>query len=262
MMRSLLSSTAVAFALLAGAAAEAADALVLLRSGQLVPVDLDRLTVTGPARAPKGADGRLLALDLRPKDGRVYAVSDTGGLHRLDPATGTASRIAGLGQPIVLSDGLVLDFNPVADRMRVIDPSGGNYRVNPDSGEVVVDGRIGYAAASDGKRPVLVAGAYVNSMAGAKETALYTVDAAAAALNLQAPPNDGVQKPRGALGMPVGSAAAFDIRVDAAGRNRALLLVGTTLYDVETETGRSRPLGRIKGLTGEVADLVLLPTAG
>lgn len=262
MLRSLLSSTAVASTLLAGAAAQAADALVLLRDGRLVPVDLGRLVVTGPAAAPKGVDGRLLALDLRPKDGRIYAVSDKGGLHRLDPATGTASRIAGLGQAVVLSDGLVLDFNPVADRMRVIDPSGGNYRVNPDSGEVVVDGRIAYATPTDGKRPVVVAGAYVNSVAGAKETALYTVDAAAAALNLQAPPNDGVQKPRGALGTQVGSATAFDIRTDAAGRNRAHLVVGTTLFEVDTETGRSRRIGRIEGLTGEVADLVLLPTAG
>lgn len=264
MMRLTMISTAAALALLGAAAAEADSGLVLLRDGRIVPIDTDRLAATGPAMRPTGGDGKIVAFDRRPKDGRVYALSERGTLHRLDPATGELGRVAALSRPVAATDGTVLDFNPVADRIRLIDPTGANYRINPDTGEVVVDGRIAYdpAVGAADRRPVLVAGAYVDSVPGAKETALYTVDAGARTLNLQAPPNDGVQKPRGPLGIAVGSATALDIASDPAGGNRAWLLVGSDLYRLDTGTGAASRLGRVARLPGEVADLVILPGAG
>jgi hypothetical protein len=60
-----------------------------------------------------------------------------------------------------------------------------------------------------GKTPKIVAGAYTNSMKGAKETTLYDVDATGNVVK-QVPPNDGVLNSVGMLGMTAEN-VAFDI---------------------------------------------------
>jgi hypothetical protein len=52
-----------------------------------------------------------------------------------------------------------------------------------------------------GETPKIVAGAYTNSIKGAKETTLYDIDATIGGLIKQAPPNDGVLNAVGKLGV-------------------------------------------------------------
>ena len=54
-----------------------------------------------------------------------------------------------------------------------------------------------------GEKPNIVAGAYTNSVKGAKETALYNIDATIGGLIKQAPPNDGTLNAVGKLGVKV-----------------------------------------------------------
>jgi hypothetical protein len=101
-----------------------------------------------------------------------------------------------------------------------------------------------------GKTPKIVAGAYTNSMKGAKETTLYDIDASGALVK-QAPPNDGVLNSVGMLGMEAGN-VAFDI-VAGDATSEGWLMNGKTLYKVDLATGkasevpwrsRPRPAGR------------------
>ena len=135
----------------------------------------------------------MLGIDVRPADGMLYGLSPTGGLdhrsrHRQGDAEVEARHDAAVGREATV------DFNPVADRLRVIGADGTNLRTNVDDGKVTKDGKLKFAEADmhKGETPKVVAGAYTNSMKGAKETALYDVDATIGALVKQAPPNDGV----------------------------------------------------------------------
>jgi Domain of unknown function (DUF4394) len=245
----------------AAAEAEAAPALALTDDGRLFVFDTDTRRVEGGPVPVRGVEGRVLGVDVRPSDGAVYAVSDAPALYRLDPGSGEATEVAALSAPLPAGARAVVDFNPVADRLRLMAEDGTNLRVNPADGQATVDGRLRYDAGEEGagRPPAIVAGAYTNSVAGAKETALYTVDLASGRLNLQAPPNDGVQKARGGgLGLELETTPAFDIAAEG-GANRAYLLNRGVLHEVDLEGGSARRLGRVGGLRGDVIDLAILP---
>ena len=110
---------------------------------------------------------------------------------------------------------------PVADRLRVMGMNGTNLRVNVQTGEAVKDGQLKYAAGTPWAEtaPRVTAGAYTNSAAGAQQTALMTVDSLTRTLNLQAPPNDGVQQPRGEVARSLPAGFGFDILADGQGGN-------------------------------------------
>src|SRR5258708_121203 len=74
-----------------------------------------------------------------------------------------------------------------------------------------------------GEKPNVIAGAYINSVKGAKETALYDIDGTIGALLKQAPPNDGILNAVGKLGIKVDT-VAFDIWSDGNGKNEAWLM--------------------------------------
>lgn len=258
--RALLLS-GLAAATLAAAAAPAASATVFALVGD------DRLAMLDPASrataapvAIEGVEGRILGIDVRPADGKLYALYADGTIAVLDPKRGRAEAKAKL--ETMLPDGVVatVDFNPAADRLRVIGSDGTNLRVNVDDGKVVTDGRLAFADTDmhKGETPMIVAGAYTNSVAGTKETALYDIDGTIGALVKQAPPNDGVLSAVGKLGiMP--KAVAFDIVADGQGGNTAWLVADGRLYTVDLATGRAGETGALEGLETDVRDIAVMP---
>ncbi len=257
-MRTALLAVTALFSLAALPAA-ATTVVGLTADNHLVRVDAD----TGRASAPvmvRGATGRLLGIDVRPKDGKLYGVTDAGQVVTLDPATGTATPVSRLNAAFESGGRAVVDFNPVADRIRLMGMSGTNFRVNPDTGEVTRDGALKYQDGTpvSGTAPRITAGAYTNSMAGATATMLYTIDSMLGSYNLQAPPNDGVQQPKGVIAdLPAG--IAFDILSDNAGGNAGFLMVGTTLRGVNLENGALTTTRTVTGLpTTELADIAVM----
>jgi hypothetical protein len=154
---------------------------------------------------------------------------------------------------------MTVDFNPAADRLRVIGSDGMNLRINVDDGKVTKDGDLKFAEADQhkGKTPKIIAGAYTNSMKGAKETTLYDIDATGAVLR-QAPPNDGVLNTVGMLGMSVDQ-GAFDIIADGQGGNTGWLMMKGTLYRVDLTTGKGSEVAKIDGVSGTVRDIAVMP---
>lgn len=239
------------------AGASAAEIWALSADNQLAAIDTDAKKVTGTWEV-KGADTALRGIDVRPANGKLYAVGEDNVLYTIDPKTAQASAGAKLSQALPGKAWAVVSFNPVADRLRLIAPDGTNFRVNVDTGEVVVDKKLSYAAdgAYQGKTPEIVAGAYTNSYAGTKETALYDIDAATGRLFHQAPPNDGILVDKGELAKKV-KHAAFDIWSDGKGGNTAFVLIDGKLHTVALPQATTTEIGDIDGLPKKVIDIAV-----
>jgi hypothetical protein len=256
MTRTLRFTLAAAAMIAAAGGAQATTLLGLTADNMLVRIDGESRRASAPMRI-SGADGRVLGIDQRPQDGKIYGVTERGQIVTIDEA-GRATQVSRLNMPFESGGRAVVDFNPVANRLRLMGMGGVNFRVNVDTGEVVRDGELKYQAGTQlaETRPRIVAGAYTNSMAGAQGTALYTIDSLIGVLNLQAPPNDGVQQPKGMLGMGVPAGVAFDILAGANGANTGWVLAGGALHTVNLETGALTATGNVTGLPqAEIIDI-------
>lgn len=248
--------TGSAFALMAGTAI-AAPAIGLSGDKTLVMFDTETLAVSGTMDV--GGVEKLHGIDVRPADGMLYGVTSDGKVVTIDLGTGAATEKSTLSE--MLPDGVSasVDFNPVADRLRIVGSDGTNLRANVDDGSVTVDGKLAYDAADmhAGEAPNIVAVAYTNSIGKPEATAMYDVDATIVGLIQQAPPNDGVLKAIGKLGVDGAGTYAFDIAADADLNNTAYLVVGSTLHTVALDNGAATAVGSIEGAA--LRDIAVLP---
>ena len=257
-MKSITTLCAAGLLTLSAGAASATELLALSADGTLFKVDVASLKVTASMNVSGASD--LRGLDMRPASGQVYLLGGTDQLYTLDAASGKATAGSKLQTALPGSGQAVVDFNPVADRLRLMSPDGTNLRVNVDTGEAAVDGKLAYAADGPyaGKQAKVVAGAYTNSYAGTKSTALYNIDLASGSLMLQNPPNDGVQQEVGKIADGL-EAAAMDIVSDGKGGNTAYVLTGKTLHQLDLTSGKPATLGDIADLPEGIIDIAALP---
>jgi hypothetical protein len=238
-----------------GTAAQAATIVGLVDGKTLVWIDPATKAVKGKADI-KGATN-IVGIDVRPADGMLYAVSADGTISTVDPKTGQATMKSKLSETLKAGVTVTVDFNPVADRLRILTSEGVSLRVNVDDGKAVVDGALKYKDGDPmaGKPAKVIAGAYSNSLnpkpAG---TALYDIDAAGNLLT-QAPPNDGILKTVGALGVKLDGPVAFNIVASAPDKNDAWLITGGAVYSVDLKTGKATMAGKIGGLSGSLTDI-------
>ncbi len=253
--RFILAAFAIA---LTSPVASALQVVGLTPDNRLVTFDTERPKITARVAAT-GVEGRLIGIDVRPADGRLYGVDDKGTIYVLAMPQGTATIVARIAQPIATAPKAIVDFNPQADRLRVINIAGSSLRIVTESGAVVVDGRLRYADSdpNQGKSPTITTGAYTNAFAGARGTELFNIDTALDLLVLQSPPNDGVLQTKGKLGVDFSPATAFDITPTADGGNLAYAVSNRTLYRIDLATGRAKRGGRISGLDADLIDIAI-----
>lgn len=245
---------------LAGSGAAQAQTVIALMDGNMIAaVDAKTWTAGKPMKV-SGVEGKLIGIDVRPADGRLYGLFEDGTVAVIDTATARAAAQSKLSTTLAPGVAATVDFNPVADRLRVIGADGTNLRANVDDGKVTTDGKLKFADTDmhKGETPRIVAGGYTNSVKGTKETVLYDIDATLGALVKQAPPNDGVLTAVGKLGVKADS-YAFDIVTVDAGASEGWLMADGTLYRVDLATGTARKVGQIKGVTGKVHDIAVMP---
>lgn len=144
------------------------------------------------------------------------------------------------------------DFNPVADRLRLVGDNDQNFRINVDTGAVIVDGELAFAAGDSnaGVNPNITASAYTNSVAGATTTQLYNLDPLLNRLVLQSPPNDGSLQTLAELDIDLDLVSGFDIVTSEDGENTAFVVSNATLYQIDLESGTTTNLGMIGDLAG------------
>lgn len=245
---------------LAGAGAAQAQTVIALMDGNMIaPIDAKTGTAGKPVKVT-GVEGKLIGIDVRPADGMLYGLFDDGTVAVIDVSSAKATVKSRLSTTLAAGVGATVDFNPVADRLRVIGSDGTNLRANVDDGKVTTDGKLKFADTDmhKGETPNIVAGGYTNSVKGAKETALYNIDATIGALVKQAPPNDGVLSAVGKLGVKANS-YAFDVVMVDASASEGWLVADGTLYRVDLAKGAAIEVGKVKGATGKVNDIAIMP---
>jgi hypothetical protein len=257
----LIHGLALSLGLTAGALPAAAATLIgLTADNRLVAID----TTTHRAAAPvalRGLEGQLIGIDIRPADGKLYGVTSMNAIVTIDPATGATTAVSKLSMPFESGGRATVDFNPVADRLRLMGMNGTSLRINVATGEVTRDGSHKYQPGTPlaETTPRIVAGAYSDSVAGTKTTMLFTIDTLLRQLNLQAPPNDGVQQPKGEIAASLPAGVGFDILSDGQGGNQAFLLAGGSLHLVSLESGRAGPAMAVTNLpSAEVIDIAAM----
>jgi hypothetical protein len=229
-----------------------------------------------------GVDGQLIGIDIRPSDGMLYGITDTNKIYMINPATGEASFKSMLSAEFEGSEMSGVDFNPVPDRLRLVGSNDQNYRTNVDNGMVAdfdpntaglqTDSDLVYAAddSNAGMNPHVVAAAYTNSFSGppsspdvtppTRTTQLFGIDSDLDVLVLQNPPNDGVLKTIGSLGIDFGSTGGFDIFSPEDGENIAIAASGSTLYSIDLSSGSATTLGTIGDGCMEIIGLAVAMT--
>ena len=258
-MRCVALAAVLVGATLSIGAVQAQTVAALVGDDMIALVDVAGKKAGAPMKV-SGLSGALMGIDVRPADGMLYGLVADGTVVTIDPSSGKATMKSKLDAMLAPATKATVDFNPVADRLRIIGSDGMNLRVNVDDGKVTKDGQLKFADADmhKGKTPRIVAGAYTNSMKGAKETTLFDIDASGALVK-QAPPNDGVLNSVGMLGMEAGN-VAFDI-VAGDAMSEGWLMSGKTLYKVDLATGKASEVGMIAGVDGTVRDIAAMPKA-
>jgi hypothetical protein len=206
-------------------------------------------------------DTRLVGIDYRVQDGKLYGVGEAGGVYQLGN-NAKATKVSQLTVPLQ-GRAFGVDFNPAADRLRIVSDTGQNLRhdVNP-KGTTVADTTLSYPPAMTPPTGV-VAAAYTNNDRSADTgTALYDLDVTMDQVAIQSPANSGQLVPTGKLGVDAAT-AGFDIYSMTRG-DRTVEVYGfatiapaggpTALYRVSLVTGQASRIGE---LPVPVTDLAL-----
>ncbi len=256
MPRSTTRSTLAASALaLAAAGAQAVTLVGLTSAGQLTSFDTADIAGASTTAITGLASGdRLVGIDLRPSDGKLYGVSLSNKLYTVDQMSGAATQVATLSSAVINPGlGYGIDFNPVADfsgatSLRLVSSAGSNFAINAGTGVV------GNAASNIGNGYTAVA--YSNSVPlptmAPPSTALYYINSSTDMLMVapgafNAPTIAAV----GALGVDVLKANGFDIGADGMGYAALNLDDGTSLatgiFGINLATGAATMLGTYNG---------------
>jgi len=191
----------------------------------------------------------LRGIDFRPATGDLYGLGSDSVVYRVSPISAIATAEGPRFSPVLRGGAFGFDINPVPDKIRITSDANQNLRVNPDGGALTMaDPDLNIA----GRDPNIVGSAYENSRftpAKPTVTELYALDSVNNTVYTQNPPNAGTLVEPAKVGFNVRELAGFDIAgrrndgyvATVGGRTRS----GARLYRVNTESGRSRNLGRI-----------------
>jgi hypothetical protein len=200
----------------------------------------------------------LLAIDYRPFNGLLYAISTTSHAYFV-LSTGQATPVGPVFDPVLTGTAFGIDFNPTVDRLRIVGNSEQNMRWNPVTGAIV--------ASDTPLSPVgdVVAAAYTNNEAGATATTLFGIDSGTDQLvgiggaDGFPSPNGGAVTPIGPLGVDTSERAGLDVPLGASTTAFAALTVGgvSQLHGVNLATGAATLIGAIGPSGTAIADIAV-----
>lgn len=243
-------------------------AAVGLTSGQrLVTFPVERPARTADIAKVSGlrGDTKVVGIDFRVQNEKLYGVGDKGGIYTLDTANARAMKVSQLTVALAGKQ-FGVDFNPAANRLRVISDTGQNLRHNIDDSAAplgtTTDGTLTNPTTPPSTAMGVTGAAYTNNdLNAATATTLFDIDALAGRVSLQSPANAGTLAPTGNLGVNAGPDAGFDIFFSPKhGTNHGFAALNTAgaarLYAVDVLTGAARDLG-VFPRRQQVTDLAL-----
>lgn len=222
-------------------------AYALTESGSLMIFNPENGTSYGTKALTTAPGVALHGIDIRPVNGRLYALGSDSKIYGIDLGSGAVSEVSALkladNTPVMISGThFGVDFNPAADRLRVVSDNGQNLRINVETGVTIVDGALKIGVS--GPTPYVTAVAYTNSYPGvvAANTTLFDIDSQSNTLYKQTPPNDGVLIDPKSIGVDAGPALGFDIG-NVSGKGYAIITAGgsTSFYTIDLPSGATLP---------------------
>lgn len=245
----------------AEAASGAQRAYGLTADGSLVSFDLRRPGNEKDLGEIRGVDGtKLVGIDVRPANGKLYAVSRGGGLFTINVKTARATRVSTLDVPL-RGGHFGVDVNPAADALRIVSNTGQNLRHVFAGNVTTADATLNVPDTNPRVRGVVGAAYTNNDGDDATGTALYDLNAASDSIALQVPANAGTITGQGPLGRGTSTRAGFDIlsvkRDGATVRNTAYATLGGkkgyALFTVELTSGKATRVGDFDRLVTDIA---------
>ncbi|MCI4079069.1 DUF4394 domain-containing protein [Streptomyces sp. MMS21 TC-5] len=210
-------------------------------------------------------DTKLVGIDFRVQNEKLYGVGDRGGIYTLNTSNAKAVKVSQLTVALA-GTAFGVDFNPAANRLRVISDTGQNLRHNIDDAAAplttTVDSTLSNPTTPPSTAMGVTGAAYTNNdLNAATATSLFDLDTMADRVSLQSPANAGTLAPTGNLGVNAGLDSGFDIYYhSAAGTNHGFATVnagsGYRLYGVDVLTGRVTDKGAFPK-SYQVTDLAL-----
>lgn len=214
-------------------------------------------------------DTKLVGIDYRVQNGKLYGVGDQGGIYTLDTTTAHAAKVSQLTVDLE-GEYFGVDFNPAANRLRVISDTGQNLRHNIDDAAAprttTVDGTLTNPATPPStKTPtatgVTGAGYTNNDLSTGTATTLFDIDTMNDRTSLQSPANAGSLAPTGGLGVKAGPSAGFDVHyAPETGTNHGFATLhvdgAARLYSVDLLTGKATGQGEFPSAL-QVTDLAV-----
>jgi uncharacterized protein DUF4394 len=202
---------------------------------------------------------RIVGVDFRPSDGRLYGVGNDSRVYVLDTVTAAATPVAAepFDPPIdIFEVHFGMSFDPVSDRIRlIVAESGANYEIDPDDGTATLQAQVHYAATDPnaGATPSIsgigFAGASVPATlhassapslrGGPCEDLLYAIDADLAELVMSCDPDQGEFESIGPIAVAI--ARCSEIKVAPDGNIFAIVLAesGNLLLVLDRLTGHA-----------------------
>lgn len=246
---------------------KALTAVGLTADQRLVEFTVDRPARTTDIGSVSGlrGDTKVVGIDFRVQDKKLYGVGDRGGVYTLNTANARATKVSQLTVALA-GQQFGVDFNPAANRLRVISNTGQNLRHNIDDSAAplgtTTDGTLTNPTTPPTTATGVTGAAYTNNdLNAATATTLFDIDTMADRVSLQSPANAGTLAPTGNLGVNAGPDAGFDIYFSPKhGTNRGFATLNTAgtarLYEVDVLTGAARDLGAFSQRR-QVTDLAL-----
>ena len=223
---------------------------------------------------------RVVGVDVRPLDGRLWALTDADRLYVVDTTTGVATPVGGVSAVDLAGLGMPFgfDFDPAGDHIRVTNAEGQNVRFDPATGagldsdptdpDTDPDPALAYAEGDRhaGASPQVVGSAFAGAVAQAPgTTTLYAIDADLDLLATQGSaggtpvsPSTGRLFTVGPTTVDVPDRLGFDIG-PAAGGHTAIAVFAPRgsrragVYSVNVATGALTSIG---GLSRRVRDVI------
>ncbi len=252
MTRLAHAAIATATLTLATAGAQAITLVGLTSAHELARIDTgNTAAATTTAITGLASGDRLVGIDLRPKDGKIYGISLSNKLYTLDEMSGVATQVAVLATPVVQAGlGYGIDFNPVADfgtgaSLRLVSSAGGNFAINATSGAVTTA-----TAIASGTTAVAYTNSTAMPAAAPASTALYYINSGSdMLLTASSGFNNPVITAVGPLGLDALKANGFEITngMGYAALNMDDGTLGTGIYSISLTSGGATLLGNYNG---------------
>jgi hypothetical protein len=222
----------------------------------------------------RSPDTKLVGIDFRIQDKKLYGVGDKGGIYTINTNTAQVTLApAPVSRLTVRLDGdsFGVDFNPAANALRIVSNTGQNLRhpfAGPLVGQTQTDGTLNYTAGTPATG--ITGAAYTNNdIESNTGTTLFNIDTSLNQVVIQSPPNAGSLVATGKLTLTVDpdTSLGFDIYSrrrtvgSPTGSNlgfASIVASGVTgLYRINLLTGRAALIWTIPH---QVVDIAIRPS--